>query len=272
MNKLLLNVYVWGIILLTTSCVDITVDESGVDMDVSRFNGTIYEYLQQGDNRLGVTFDSLLYLLEYTDETNSNSPLKFQDLKACLQDVQGEYTLFAAPDSCFSNALKSLNRYRRLNGLTDSDGDLTLKKLLDYRKEIDRYSASDPTLVVRTDVYEYKTQLDSLVCRYVISGNHDTKSFDEVSGSSLIVSSIFYNYRMYVSYQRQAASGFEGAGLREITYYDMLNTLQKDEWIGTKMISIDILCSNGVVHLITPAHEFGYGQCIQSFKNYGHEE
>ena len=114
MNKKLLAIACsWGALLLS-SCMDTSVVESDMSgipsQGITYYDGTIYEYLENGDHSLGVTYDSLLYLLDCSVE-ESSVPLKFQELKTCLQDEEGEYTLMAVPDSCIRLALKMLNNY-----------------------------------------------------------------------------------------------------------------------------------------------------------------
>lgn len=276
MNKLLSIACGFLGALIMMSCMDATIVEADMsqmeDMGISHFDGTIYEYLEQGDSKLKVTFDSLLYLLNY-DDPDAHEPLKFKELKACLQDEQGEYTLFAVPDSCFRLALQRLNRYRRLNRLDEIEKDLCLEKLLDYHKEIEREPESVHTPAV-IDVYEYKQALDSLSCRYVARGDYSTEALASasVSESGQIVRTIFYEYRMYVQYERKPASGLVGAGVKNLTFYDMQNTLQRDVWIPTNALWTDVLTKNGIIHVLTPEHEFGYGMFIHSFKNLGNEE
>jgi hypothetical protein len=276
MNNIFYNIFVWSMLVLCNACMNASVDRDDSILEeagISRFDGTIYEYLQQGDSRLGLTYDSLLYVLNYTGSP-SDSLLKFQELKACLQDEQGTYTLLAIPDPCFASALKNLNHYRKVNGLEGADGDLSLANLLNYRKEIDRYDANNPSVIVQTDVYEYKYQLDSITCRYVIPGMYDTDAIDSLSTGSTgqILNSIFYEYRMNLDYHRLPASGYVGAGLKDLTCYDMRNTLQKNEWVWTKAGWMDIYTRNGVIHVLMLSHEFGYGQFIKYFQKYGHEE
>ena len=82
MNRLLTIVCGWGITLLS-SCMDTAV----VDADISelqpqgltRFDGTIYEYLQNDDLDLGVTYDSLMLLIDY-EEPDCPVELKFSEL------------------------------------------------------------------------------------------------------------------------------------------------------------------------------------------------
>lgn len=289
MNKLLTIAYGWGVLLLS-SCMDASV--VGVDMSgmqtpgIARFDGTIYEYLQNDDSYLGVTYDSLLYLLDYADESENSTPLKFSELKECLQDKMGQYTFIAIPDSCFRCALKALNQYRKLNKLTidgeslkDAEesekyasGELSLEKLLYYRKNIPRYDDKKPEVMVKTDIYEYKAPLDSMLCRYMASGIYDTEMLATISSDEGKIIQGLYTYRMNLTYRRLPASGFVGSGPKDIIFYDMCNTLEKNRWEPAKVLWADIYAKNGVIHVLVPQHEFGYGQFIHYFRNLGHEE
>jgi hypothetical protein bacD2_03814 len=268
-------------------------DTAVVDADISelqpqgltRFDGTIYEYLQNDDLNLGVTYDSLMLLIDY-EEPDCPVELKFSELKRCLQDEAGQYTFMAIPDSCFRYALQELNRYRRLNELMiDSDdfseeipesekyaaGELTLNKLLNYRKDIERTDEKNPEKKW-TDSYIYKDGLDSLVCRYMTPGIYDTET---LSGFSYVEGKVIqglHNYRMNLAYRRLPASGFVGGGLKDLTIYDMRNTLEKEKWESAKMLWTDIYAKNGVIHVLLPQHEFGFGRFIQYFRNVGHEK
>lgn len=288
MNRLLTIACGWGMLLLS-SCMDTSVvdaDISGLQpQGLTRFDGTIYEYLQKGDPYLGVTYDSLMFLMNY-EESNCPVELKFTELKRSLQDETGQYTFVAVPDSCFRYAIQELNRYRRLNGLMiNSDdfseeapevekcaaGELTLNKLLNYRKDIERTDTKDPEKKW-TDIYIYKDRLDSLACRYMAPGIYDTEALASVSYVEGKIVQGLHNYRMNLAYRRLPASGFVGAGLKDLTIYDMRNTLEKEKWESAKMLWTDIYAKNGVIHILLPQHEFGFGRFIQYFRNVGHEK
>ena len=196
--------------------------------------------------------------------------MKLKDLKACLQDEQGEYTLLAMPDSCFRTALKQLNLYRKINQLTDANGELNLEEILAYHKEIEREpeKKGDPAI---TDIYEYKQVLDTLTCRYVLPGSYDMETL-YASGRGLTVMGMYYNYRMRLEAQRRPASGFVGVGTKKLYYYDMCDTQQSDKWVVAQAIWTDVYCKNGVVHVLTPEHEFGYGIFTHYLKNLGNEQ
>lgn len=289
MNKKLLAIACGCGALLLSSCMDTSVVEPDISailpVGITRYDGTIYDYLQNGDPLLGVTYDSLLYLLDYTDES-SCVPLKFADLKACLQDEEKQYTFMAAPDSCFRYALNALNRFRRLNKLTITDanisvdapeaeknavGDMTLKKLLSYRKEIER-TDDDGSAKKSTDIYEYKAPLDSMLCRYMTQGIYDTEKLSYVSSADGQIIQGLYSYRMNLMYKRLPASGYVGGGPKDITFYDMCNTLEMSRWESTKVLWTDVYATNGVIHVLVPQHEFGFGNFIYYFRNIGHEE
>lgn len=211
--------------------------------------------------------------------------MKFQELKTCLQDEEGEYTLMAVPDSCIRLALKTLNNYRRLNNLVidakdipadapESEkyaaGELTLEKLLNYRKEIEHTDAQ--TQKPKIDIYEYKAPLDTMLCRYMTAGLYDTEKLSRVTSAEGTIIQGLYSYRMNLSYRRLPASGYMGAGPQDITFYDMRNTLNMNYWESTKVMWTDVQTKNGVVHVLFPQHEFGFGNFIHYFRNVGHEE
>ena len=123
-----------------------------------------------------------------------------------------------------------------------------------------------------TDSYIYKDGLDSLVCRYMTPGIYDTET---LSGFSYVEGKIIqglHNYRMNLACQRLPASGFVGGGLKDLTIYDMRNTLEKEKWESAKMLWTDIYAKNGIIHVLLPQHEFGFGRFIQYFRNVGHEK
>lgn len=285
MNKLSYMFVIIAGTLLFGACMDVTVDDvdiSGMEnKGIINFDGSIYEYLQNGDSDLGVTFDSLRYILEYyTPEEASEKKLKFQEVKACLEDLEGEYTLMAVPDSCFRRALQNLNLYRKMNSLVPITigesgnekkiSELTLEHVLTYNKSIPRYDIINPEVIVKTDIYEYSQGLDSLVCRYLLSGIYDTSSLDLQKTN--IVSSFFYGYRMNLQVDFSSASGYVGGGMKKLIYYDMHNTLETTKWEKTEAKWIDVYAKNGVIHVLIPEHEFGYGEFFEKLKKIGHEE
>ena len=52
----------------------------------------------------------------------------------------------------------------------------------------------------------------------------------------------------------------------------MCDTQQSDKWVVAQAIWTDVYCKNGVVHVLTPEHEFGYGIFTHYLKNLGNEQ
>ena len=291
MNKLLIITCSLAALVLS-SCTDFTaadIDLSDVKGEgIARYDGTIYDYLKAGDPDLGLTFDSLMYFLDLPDEEKNASgvPLKLNELRRSLKDETGQYTLMALPDSCFRSAIEMLNRYRKLNKLQltaedlDEDagekeayavGELTLKKLWNYQKRLEAPVLDKEGNPIYID-YEYKSQMDSLLCRYMVPGLYDT---EQLSTSSSVEGQFvqgLHSYRMSLFYRRLPASGFINGGPKDITFYDMGNTLDKDKWEPAKVLWTDIYAKNGVIHVMVPQHEFGFGKFIHYFRNLGHEK
>lgn len=291
MNKLLTITCSLAVLALS-SCTDFSVadvDLSGSKgVGMTRYDGTIYEYLKAGDPELGLTFDSLMYFLDLPDEEEDalGIPLELNELRRALKDETGQCTLMALPDSCFRTALESLNRYRKLNKLQltaedlDEDagekesyavGELTLKKLRNYQKRLEAPVLDKEGNPIYID-YEYKSQMDSLLCRYMVPGLYDT---EQLSTSSSVEGQFvqgLHSYRMSLFYRRLPASGFINGGPKDITFYDMGNTLDKDKWEPAKVLWTDIYAKNGVIHVMVSQHEFGFDKFIHYFRNLGYEK
>lgn len=278
MNKnILLYLLSWSTLCWLASCMNATVDEADYSIPkqesdkLYRFEGTIYEYLQQKDaHPQGVTFDSLLLLLNYPDSL-------FTSQRDSLMNASGKYTLFAVADEGFAQAIRSLNMYRRANALVDADGDLTLTKLLQSRHVVYRPNPDSTELnpLPSTEVvFEYKHDLDSLTARYIFSGKVDTQDLlaHQTEGKYMIKPCIRYGYRMSMGIEHMPASGFEEGGFKRFLFYDINNTLQSEKWDVSPVKWMDIYASNGVIHIMNPGHEFGYAEFVQRFKQYGHEE
>lgn len=263
----------WSLCCL--SCMQTTVEDydlvNGIDAGVYSFDGTIYDFISQKQNSFGVTFHSLNTILDYEEETPIDGEEvfnKFAVLKSRLDNPKEKFTLLAVSDANFDNAFRSLNRYRKSNGMTD---EVQLENLFSVRY-VDRIVETDKHMndVVRVK-FDYRKDLDSLVCRYIIPGIADTKTL-EVAGGDSILNTIDYDYRMHLAYKRMPASGYVESGIKHLDVYDMSNTLQDERWVLSPAKWIDIKASNGVIHIMNDGHEFGFESFTNRFKNYGHEK
>jgi hypothetical protein len=150
------------------------------------------------------------------------------NLKDTIQNY--DITLFAPNNQCFTNALNNLNELRA----TQHKSALSLKDI---------------------DLVE----LDTLLCRYVIPGNYVTDSLVEFS-DGISVNSLRYDYKMHLRYNRQDASGYQNGGPQEIEFSDPKNSIFERYWVTTYTTSVNVHTNNGLVHLLSGGHEFGFGE------------
>lgn len=231
-----------------------------VDMD--EYDGTFLEYLSDEASHLfDQKYDSMLVIINAVPE-----------LKERL-DKEGEYfTVFAVPNECFAHSFDQLNTYRAQKKLGER---LSFDDLL-----IEPFSVYDTTYVninnkldtiITTRNYDYRAQVDTLLCRYIFSGKYDTNEITKEEGG-ISLESYKYKYQMNVAYTRQSASGVVGEGIGHFTFSDMNNSQLKDLWKPTDVVWRDIYTRNAVIHLLTNQHSFGYDKFINYFKDYGNEK
>ncbi len=265
--KKLLRLSIFPILCCMVACQDISMtDAKAESAGIHRFNGTIYEYIAQGDPALGFTYDSLKVLLNLeTDEFK-----KLTNVKDLLNDASQKYTFFAAPDPCFEEACKGWKLIRRGNGL---DEHFSLQEVFDYHKEVeidnpDKTDRDHPTITL---VHDYKNSLDTLINRYVFSGLYDFETIYAQEDATVLATSLTYSYRMNMNCGYNNASGVKSAGIPYLTFSDTRKTYMKERWKNAEVYWMDIYCTNGVVHVLSPGHEFGFGYLISQLKNYGNE-
>jgi len=270
MNKLLMKVMLFSM-LCFAACQKISVtDATAESLGIHKFDGTIYEYIEQGDVALGFRYDSLELLLN--QETESFK--KLTNLRDMLNDVNGEYTLFAMPDECFEEASKNWRLIRKGSGRSEK---LSLKELFEYEyqreveiKNPDETDRENPTIIV-TLTFDYKNSLDTLVSRYIMEGLYDFNTIYVNEDSQLSVESLNYSYEMLLNCGYGSANGIVQGGAPYLDLVDTRETLMTDRWKKARVCWMDIQCDNGIVHVLTPGHEFGFGDFISYFKNYGYE-
>lgn len=148
-----------------------------------------------------------------------------------LQDTlsQDNVTLFAVPNTCFTLALTNLNSNRAQKHLQPL-----------YLNDLD------------------SAQLDTLLCEYIIPEPVTTDSISSFSAGKSY-GCMRYGHLMNLLYQRQDASGFEGGGPQQILFSDTRDTIFQRFWVSTTTTSVNIHANNGIIHIISSQHEFGFG-------------
>lgn len=231
-------------------------------VEVERYDGTFLEYLSDESNhQFNQKYDSMLVVI------NAVPGLKEQ------LEKEGEYfTVFAVPDKCFDHSFGQLNTYREQKKL---GGELSLDDLL-----IEPFTVNDTTFIPinnRVDTvitihnYDYRGQVDSLLCRYIFNGKYTTEEIIQEAGD-VSLESYKYKYQMNMTCTRQPASGVMGEGVKKMIFSDMSNSQLKEMWKSANVVWHDIYTRNAVIHLLTDQHSFGYDKFINNFKNYGNEK
>lgn len=144
-------------------------------------------------------------------------------------------TLFALTNGSFTLALQNLNQVR-------------------LRENPPRHPLSIATLD--------SSQLDTLLCRYIIRGHYPTDSISPYE-DGLEVQSIRYGYDMQIQYQRATSSGYGEGGPESLIFSDRNNSIFERYWVGAVTNAVDIKTSNAIVHVLSPGHDFGFGQIVK---------
>lgn len=245
---------------LIVSCSDY--DEGrGLQTETFSFNGTVLDFLAHAEDYTDQTFDSLRLIVD-------NTP----GLRGKLSEQNTDYTLFLASDSSFAKALRTLNRYRRGNGL---GRDLAIRDLLiepfsvtdtiipGTGQVVDGEYVADTVFTVRQ--YDYRGSLDTLTCRYAFK-----QAITSIDANDEIYTSLAVR-QMKVLSGRNDASGMTGAGTPYMQLVDMQSSMRQDLWVKAAVSRWDIKCTNGYVHILSENHEFAFNNFTSYFGNYGNE-
>lgn len=103
-------------------------------------------------------------------------------------------------------------------------------------------------------------QLDTMVNQYVIKGLYAADSLRQQDGLSL--KTVRYQYPMHAKVSRSTSSGFTGGGPEYITISDTRRSQFNRDWVSGNTASINIKTSNGVVHIMSADHVFGFDNFI----------
>lgn len=226
--------------------------------DETVFNGSILEFLEQGDPAHGLRFDSMLVVIN-----------GIPGLRDSLAKTTEEKTVFAIPNACFQEALLRLNNYRQ----TKAKGkELSLRDfLIEPFVVIEEQTGPTPdSIVIIKHPYDYRLQLDSLVSRYIFSGSYDTQILAEYT-NGLNSQDFKFGYLMHILFERQYASGIEQMGRKRLIISDKNQTQLIEAWDRGETQAIDIRTNNGYIHVLSNGHEFGFSKLIANFQNYGNE-
>lgn len=157
------------------------------------------------------------------------------ELKKQLQDP-GTQTIFAVQNASFALAEKNLNAVRKDNAKT-------------------------PIYLEDWDV----KLVDTLLQRYVYPETYRTA--DLIGNIDGLMVHDLYDYRMNIRYNRTNASGLYKYGKSEIIFSDTNGFDLESSWQNTNTIVVDVQTNNGILHVINPSHEFGFGKVTNKLRN-----
>lgn len=180
-----------------------------------------------------VTYDGTI--LEYLQSKPGvfDSLLKVLDrtkMQAVLAS-NDKYTFFAPTNQSFQLAIENLNNTRR-----ESD------KPLEYLANVDLL------------------QLDTMMAQYLIKGFYPSDSMMMKDGIQL--HDFKYKRTMNAKLTTATSSGFESGGPKVIEYLDTKNSQFTRNWITATTASINIEAKNGMIHVVSPNHVFGFNDFV----------
>jgi len=151
-----------------------------------------------------------------------------------LEDVlsSSDVTVFAPTNESFRLALENLNNIRR--------------------------KAEQPIEFLGNVQYEH---LDTMMSQYIMRGNLPSDSLKNQDGSFLY--DFRYGYRMHGKLVESYSSGYIYGGPSVIEFSDTKNSPFLRNWVTTSTASIDIETNNGVVHVLSPDHVFGFNDFVK---------
>lgn len=143
-------------------------------------------------------------------------------------------------------------------GITNSSFAAAIKNLNIMRSGVYK----EPLYISDLDI----NHLDTLFCRYIMSGLMPTDSLRGAPDGRLY-NSLKFNAVMNMLLFSQPASGLDKGGPQYITFSDTKGSFYISKWARTNTASMDTYTINGIVHMISPDHEFGFNEFISRFKN-----
>lgn len=193
-------------------------------------DSTYYDYkneVQEYDGNI------LAYLNENKKEYDSM--LLVLDRLPALKDsiANKRITVFALNNKCFQTAIAELNQARAVQSKR-------------------KMSLADANVL----------ELDTMISRYLIRGDYSTERLKPFVDGSM-VRSINTNYPMHIVYRRNDASGFQGGGPQILTFSDPKGSIFEKFWERTKTTAVNIKAKNGIIHILTPGHVFGFNEFVK---------
>jgi hypothetical protein len=160
---------------------------------------------------------------------------RLPDLRRKLQNEDSTLTLFAVNNRSFELAIKSLNTTRAL-------------------------TKKEPLFLEDVGLVD----LDSFTNRYVLDQTYNTSDIAPFIDGVTVVSTK-NNYNMHIQYKVLNASGYYQGGEQQIIFSDTNRSIFQRYWQRINTISVNIKTKNGVIHILSPGHDFGFGKFTSKY-------
>jgi len=261
MNKILSILCLTSASLWMLSCTDYEAASYSNENEAELFSGTVLDYLSTGNDQLNLKFDSMMIFVR-----------EIPGFEQLVKQEGMQYTVFAVPDACIRSSFAQLNEYRKQKELGGAIciRDLLIEPFVVKDTVIRVITATLSDTVINEYYYDYRAEVEKMLCKYIIEGNYNTDDILANEGNSSI-NSLKYDYQMNIECFRQSASGYVDGGTKQLIFSDMKNSQVKDNWNRASVVWRDIYAKNGVIHILSPQHNFGFDEIINVFNNYGNE-
>ncbi|MGJ7033552.1 fasciclin domain-containing protein [Niabella hirudinis] len=153
-------------------------------------------------------------------------------LKDSLSNAAGRYTIFAPVNNNFRLAFQNLN--------------------------VVRLGSNKPPLDLKT---VDAAQLDTLIDLYAVRGYYPTDSMLFVDG--LFLKSIRYQDSLHAQRSIDGAQGIVNGGPVSVNFAYTNGSGFASKWVVAPTQVVNIKATNGIVHVLANANQFGFEQVIQ---------
>lgn len=103
-------------------------------------------------------------------------------------------------------------------------------------------------------------RLDSLMTKYVGIGKLTTDSTLYIDG--LFIQTYNISHPMHAQRIKEDASGLVDGGMELLYFSDTKGNSFQSQWVRASSQAVNIISSNGVVHVLGGRHEFGFGEFL----------
>ncbi len=147
-------------------------------------------------------------------------------------------TVFAPTNASIAMAFDGLNEMRNTSGLP-------------------------PIYIQTADV----DALFFLISKYFVSGANRTTEMVNIDGMNYPTLFFKEENMMLSKVQRRNASGFVQGGTSIISYIDTKKSDFSKDWVSTDTKSVNISVKNGIIHILSDTHVFGFAEFNSKINN-----